>query len=499
MRRSTELVLPISGGLYASGADDAPASSGGRARSISATMRRTQIGTVGVELEDAIQRTSSGNLKDGAAWVPCPYPSTTRVIGSLIQDNRIYALAQLGVLSFGCSWIYSGVSTYVQYKDGTISSPLNAIYGVFAGSGEILASYFVVRGLAYAAQPLEGELHHLYNVSTELELMTPSTFSVSIGSSDAEEEVVKVKRSSAKALRNWERFFATPAATVAASGGAFFAVAFVYNIFTLNAREAWFCFFNALFAGIAVPAIASNLMAMKTAAVLASDAVNRARDVILTAKFADDDDNADTNDVRGSESPWTWEEHCVPMVKKLVEHTLPQLSSGWGVPVLMTFVGSWTCAAGLFAKAVRGNPFQMILVALTLTLPFIVASDVANVSTDCDRLQMALHWRRLKVTQVSVLQKIEQIEILLDRCNKNQGLGFVAGATVIDKVILKTIFAKLFTGLSLAVPLVLSYAQRAGINVCALTAQQTASIQAIMLNANATCSFNMSLDTILGK
>ena len=75
---------------------------------------------------------------------------------------------------------------------------------------------------------------------------------------------------------------------------------------------------------------------------------------VIDQHLPDDDDDDDDNEDKTSEQiRYDWDEDAVPMAKNLVQTTLPELSSGWGLTVVMCFVGAWTCAVGLLLNALR--------------------------------------------------------------------------------------------------------------------------------------------------
>ena len=86
-----------------------------------------------------------------------------------------------------------------------------------------------------------------------------------------------------------------------------------------------------------------------------------------------------------------------------------------------------------------------------------------------------------------------------------QGLGFVVFGTVLDKRALKRLGVSMGSVLSTGIPLISALAKPAGYEFgsaeqvsCALTASEINAVQTAFLQRNTTCSFNMTIDSVLG-
>ena len=87
--------------------------------------------------------------------------------------------------------------------------------------------------------------------------------------------------------------------------------------------------------------------------------------------------------------------------------------------------------------------------------------------------------------------------------NNGQGLGFVLAGTVIDKRSLKAMFLKLVTALSTVIGYLLVLADTTTNNtavgdmVCDLTAVQKATVRSVLAERNESCSYNMTVASVL--
>ena len=85
-----------------------------------------------------------------------------------------------------------------------------------------------------------------------------------------------------------------------------------------------------------------------------------------------------------------------------------------------------------------------------------------------------------------------------------RGVGFVVGGTVVDKRKLRSLAVLLYSFLWTAIPLIVVYVPRSGVDTlalegdaCELTEAQLVSIRAAMFGRNASCSYNMTVGSAL--
>ena len=85
-----------------------------------------------------------------------------------------------------------------------------------------------------------------------------------------------------------------------------------------------------------------------------------------------------------------------------------------------------------------------------------------------------------------------------------RGVGFVVGGTVVDKRKLRSMAVLLYSFLWTAIPLIVVYVPRSGVDTlalegdaCELTEAQLVSIRAAMFGRNASCSYNMTVGSAL--
>ena len=90
--------------------------------------------------------------------------------------------------------------------------------------------------------------------------------------------------------------------------------------------------------------------------------------------------------------------------------------------------------------------------------------------------------------------------------NHGQGLGFKLGHTVIDRRTLTSAAAKMVTGFTSVYAVLIALGEKPGgsegagtaAHVCELSAAQVSMVQSVLQERNASCSFNMTVDEILG-
>jgi hypothetical protein len=166
--------------------------------------------------------------------------------------------------------------------------------------------------------------------------------------------------------------------------------------------------------------------------------------------------------------------------------TLPLLSKGWGAGVVAVFVGAWVCALGYFAQFLEsGTIASALLMAIAAVAPVAVAYDAASASTDCNMLSDALTKKRMDRLQdhsddplhdLHHENTIRSLELILDRQNRQQGLGFTVRKIVVDLKLLASIMATLCGFGATVVPILFALRSgaagesfTAGTDICSFT------------------------------
>ena len=200
-----------------------------------------------------------------------------------------------------------------------------------------------------------------------------------------------------------------------------------------------------------------------------------------------------------------WELEVLPSVLGLCTETLPLLSDGWGAVVATNFLGFWLCATGFFVAFLQGGAMTTaILVVVFVITPLAVVYDAAAASSDCDGISDALTDKRLKGPNDDLMHEhaVRRVELILDRQNTKQGLGFVVGERVVDLKTLSNILATIFGVGTTVVPILFSLRpsdasgldSEAVASTCGLTESQTATVRNILdlMNVSDTCT-NLTL------
>lgn len=201
-----------------------------------------------------------------------------------------------------------------------------------------------------------------------------------------------------------------------------------------------------------------------------------------------------------------WDAEVVPAVQKLVKHTLPILSRGFGLGLLAVAVSSWFAALGQFCMFLDDPSdwaFTMVQAMLFGCAPLLVALDVAGASSDCDSIGTSLNNKRGENMKLEVDASVQLLERHLDRLNRLQGLGFVVAGKVLDRTTVRNAFIAMSSMLGTIVPIVLALQQSAAATVnggeaCALTAAQVQRVRAAMLEHNTSCHYdNVTIGSVL--
>eukprot|EP01043_Picozoa_sp_COSAG02_P020119 COSAG02_NODE_985_length_15457_cov_108.738247_7_plen_535_part_00 len=153
--------------------------------------------------------------------------------------------------------------------------------------------------------------------------------------------------------------------------------------------------------------------------------------------------------------------------------------------------------------AMQGFWFFYAVVALPMEALDIVRAP-AEVSTKADTLKETLNDIRISDFSTETHDKIFILECALENCNGGQGLGFCVMGTVIDLKMLDKLMWKLYGALTTMAPLAIAYstfgagkAHPPSGDTCALSAVHASTIQAMLSDRNASCVYNMTLESIL--
>ena len=227
---------------------------------------------------------------------------------------------------------------------------------------------------------------------------------------------------------------------------------------------------------------------LKSASVLVADAVAETRQLIE----------------RCSPTSPEWESEVLPSVLKLCDVTLPLLSDGWSDGVGAAFVGSWVIATGVFSVLLEsGFPPMAFFTVLFVLMPLGIVYDAAAASSDCDLLVNPLTNKRMKgpTNDIAHEHALRLVELILDRQNTKQGLGFTVGNRVMDLKTLGNIIVGIAGLASTAVPILFSLRPNtisAGVDACSLTTTEIAIFQSTMMARNESCDYNMTVNEVLG-
>ena len=171
----------------------------------------------------------------------------------------------------------------------------------------------------------------------------------------------------------------------------------------------------------------------------------------LAARLAIDDVIEVAKDVKAealqSDSLWT-DQIAKPCIK-LAQTTMPDLSSGFGRGTAILFLLLLSFSFGRFCRILdmftdnEDNGLQWVWqgfapLAIGLIVPFVVAVDVAAVSSMADLLTnkincLRLSWESTEEAQ-AVHARVYPLQHTLSQLNQGQGLGFVCLGNVLDKV-----------------------------------------------------------------
>ena len=94
-------------------------------------------------------------------------------------------------------------------------------------------------------------------------------------------------------------------------------------------------------------------------------------------------------------------------------------------------------------------------------LPLLVSIDVAAVSSECAELCHRLNDKRVQICSQKTNREenhwsIRQIEVMLDRLNNNQGMGFLLAGRILDTETLIMAAKLLVTAAATLIPLILA-------------------------------------------
>ena len=207
---------------------------------------------------------------------------------------------------------------------------------------------------------------------------------------------------------------------------------------------------------------------------------------------------------RHSPTDPAWQSVVVPGVKMLVRETLPDLSKAFGNTLGYTVLGCWCGAFALFAIYVEKRALVTLVVMIVFTfLPFGIATTVSSTSDKCDELRDKINAKR--GDDLTAHLELASLETYMKELNRGQGLGFVVSGIVIDIGMMNRIFSALVSFLVTVVPIILALtpstvaAYDDTLGACELSNEQQAAIKATaQVVINGSCSYNITLDAIMG-
>ena len=163
-----------------------------------------------------------------------------------------------------------------------------------------------------------------------------------------------------------------------------------------------------------------------------------------------------------------WESTVVQPALALHKGKVGTLSACWSGGLASSYASCWFLSfavfVGLLATANgsgRDNPatiaFYLVVVFLLILMPLLMTRSVVAVSHGCDELLQAINDRRMKDLECS--EQLHSLELALQNCNYQQGLGFVVGGElVMDKKRLRSTFATVLGLFATVVPITVSWA-----------------------------------------
>ena len=128
----------------------------------------------------------------------------------------------------------------------------------------------------------------------------------------------------------------------------------------------------------------------------------------------------------------------------------------------------------------------------------------AALSTACDDLKEKLNAVRISELSPEIDARLIILERAMDNVNHGQGVGFNVLAFVIDKKMLAVMALQVGTLGFAGLTALLAYHARgvaaaaAGDAQCELSGAQVGVVQSVLQERNASCSYNMTVDEILG-
>ena len=199
-----------------------------------------------------------------------------------------------------------------------------------------------------------------------------------------------------------------------------------------------------------------------------------------------------------------WLEEVVQPALALDE-TFGQLSA-WGNALGLFGFGIWVgCFAlvwGVCANPNHAPAFRAIVgvIALVMTLfPLLLALDPARVSSDSDILVDATN--DLNFADIKMFDRTFPMLFTLKNTNIGQGIGFTIFKVVVDTVMLKKLIFGLWSFFTIVFPVLYQYLPEEVSDVttesCVLTEAQEALVRAMVNTFNSTCSYNMTIASVV--
>jgi hypothetical protein len=217
------------------------------------------------------------------------------------------------------------------------------------------------------------------------------------------------------------------------------AIVFIYILWRLfpSGNGSLFDVTEGIICGCLVPLTLAWYLTLKLAAALGAGAVARVRAAVS----------------RCDPSSPEWHEEVHAPTQVLVTTTFPALSRCLAGGAAAVAWCCWVNAISQFAWALGSLSVKsalydtalpcFLLSLLCVSIPMLVLYDLADASSDCDQLIADLNHKRVTHPSDEAHMKIQKLEVMLDRLNKKQGLGFVVGGIVLDKATFSSWMIKL--------------------------------------------------------
>lgn len=273
----------------------------------------------------------------------------------------------------------------------------------------------------------------------------------------------------------------------------------------------------ALLNGLATPCIEAGwTVALKTATAVVNARLDAVSAAVRREAMTEDEDVDDEE----------WQRTVIAPCRELM-HDVELLTQGWsrgvvlkwGVDLLMAScvacAGLSPVIADLLGEANTGVSWSLFVVRGSLPLLVLyfltdmatVATAPASLSTKCDDLKESLNQVRISDFSKATDERVKILERALNMANHGQGIGSAVLGYVIDMKLLHKLGFQLVAVVSGLAPVVLAASIYNSVPAgsgptdvsfaCELSDTQTVAIRSVMLERNTSCTYNVTLESIL--